>query len=60
MKDKRVLIISPEVVPYLPQSEQAINSFNFLKEFKKEVEKFELLCQDTVLLMKDVINFTKS
>lgn len=27
MKDKRVLIISSEVVPYLPQTEQAINSF---------------------------------
>ena len=31
MKDKRVLIISPEVVPYLPQSEQAINSFKIPK-----------------------------
>lgn len=27
MKDKRVLIISSEVVPYLPQTEQAKNSF---------------------------------
>ncbi|MDA8947669.1 glycogen/starch synthase [Flavobacteriaceae bacterium] len=27
MKDKKVLIISSEVVPYLPQTEQAINSF---------------------------------
>ena len=31
MKDKRVLIISPEVVPYLPQTEQAINSFKIPK-----------------------------
>ena len=31
MKDKRVLIISPEVVPYLPQSELAINSFKIPK-----------------------------
>ena len=27
MKDKKVLIISSEVVPYLPQTEQAVNSF---------------------------------
>ena len=27
MKDKRVLIISSEVVPYLPQTEQSINAF---------------------------------
>ena len=31
MKGKRVLIISPEVVPYLPQTEQAINSFKIPK-----------------------------
>ncbi|MBN09064.1 MAG: glycogen synthase [Flavobacteriaceae bacterium] len=31
MKDKRVLIISPEVVPYLPQTDQAINSFKIPK-----------------------------
>jgi len=31
MKDKRVLIISSEVVPYLPQTEQAINSFKIPK-----------------------------
>ena len=31
MKDKRVLIISPEVIPYLPQTEQAINSFKIPK-----------------------------
>ena len=31
MKDKRVLIISSEVVPYLPQTEQAVNSFSIPK-----------------------------
>ena len=31
MKDKRVLIISSEVVPYLPQTEQAIKSFQIPK-----------------------------
>ena len=31
MKDKRVLIISSEVVPYLPQTGQAINSFQIPK-----------------------------
>lgn len=31
MKDKRVLIISSEVVPYLPNTEQAFNSFQIPK-----------------------------
>ena len=31
MKDKRVLIISSEVVPYLPQTDQAIKSFQIPK-----------------------------
>ena len=31
MKDKKVLNISSEVVPYLPQSNQAINSFKIPK-----------------------------
>ena len=35
MKDKRVLIISSEVVPYLPQTEQAINSFEIPKTINK-------------------------
>jgi starch synthase len=35
MKDKRVLIISSEVVPYLPQTEQAINSFEIPKSINQ-------------------------
>ena len=35
MKNKRVLIISSEVVPYLPQTEQAVNSFNLPKEINE-------------------------
>ena len=31
MKDKRVLIISSEVVPYLPQTDQVIKSFQIPK-----------------------------
>ena len=31
MKNKRVLVISSEVVPYLPQTEQAVNSFQIPK-----------------------------
>ena len=31
MKDKKILIISSEVVPYLPQTEQAISSFQIPK-----------------------------
>ena len=27
MKDKKILVISSEVVPYLPQTEKAVNSF---------------------------------
>jgi len=32
MKNKKVLIISSEVVPYMPQTEQAVNSFKLPKE----------------------------
>ena len=35
MKNKKVLIISSEVVPYLPQTEQAVNSFNLSKEINE-------------------------
>tara|TARA_X000000368_G_C23002986_1_gene699807 strand:+ start:85 stop:888 length:804 start_codon:yes stop_codon:yes gene_type:complete len=35
MKNKRVLIISSEVVPYLPQTEQAVNSFELPKEINE-------------------------
>ena len=31
MKDKKVLIISSEVVPYLPQTQQAVNAFKIPK-----------------------------
>ena len=31
IKDKRVLIISSEVVPYLPQTTQAVNAFQIAK-----------------------------
>ena len=31
MKDKKVLIISSEVVPYLPQTKQAVNAFKIPK-----------------------------
>jgi len=27
LKDKKILVISSEVVPYLPQTEKAVNSF---------------------------------
>ena len=36
MKDKKVLIISSEVVPYLPQTEQAINSFQIPKAINEQ------------------------
>ena len=32
LKDKRVLIVSSEVVPYMPQSEKAVNSFQSSKK----------------------------
>jgi len=35
MKNKKVLIISSEVVPYLPQTDQAINSFKLPKEINE-------------------------
>ena len=32
LKDKRVLVVSSEVVPYMPQSEKAVNSFQSSKK----------------------------
>ena len=32
LKDKKVLVISSEVVPYLPQTEKAVNSFTISKK----------------------------
>ena len=32
MKDKKILVISSEVVPYLPQTEKAVNSFSVSKK----------------------------
>ena len=32
LKDKKILVISSEVVPYLPQTEKAINSFTFSRK----------------------------
>ena len=36
MKDKKVLIISSEVVPYLPQTDQALNSFQIPKNINQK------------------------
>lgn len=36
MKDKKVLIISSEVVPYLPQTDQALNSFQIPKKINQK------------------------
>ena len=36
MKDKKVLIISSEVVPYLPQTDQALNSFQIPKKINEK------------------------
>ncbi len=32
LKDKRILVVSSEVVPYMPQSEKAVNSFESSKK----------------------------
>ena len=32
LKDKKILVISSEVVPYLPQTEKAVNSFKISKQ----------------------------
>ena len=45
MKDKRVLIISSEVVPYLPQTDQAIKSFQIPKTVNENGGRHEFLCR---------------
>ena len=35
LKDKKILVISSEVVPYLPQTEKAVNSFSVSKKINQ-------------------------
>ena len=46
MRNKKVLIISSEVVPYLPQTEQAVKSFQIPKTVNEKGGQTEFLCQD--------------
>ena len=44
MVNKKVLVISSEVTPYLPQTEKAVNSFKIPKKLMRLVGKLEFLC----------------
>ena len=54
MAKKRVLFISQEIVPYLPESEDF-----YLKGYKTKVKRLEHSCPVTAASMKDGINFTR-
>ena len=59
MKDKRVLYISSEVVPYLPETEISSTAFQVAKMTNQLVDKLEFLCHVLVILMKEDINYMK-
>ena len=59
MRNKKVLIISSEVVPYLPQTEQAVKSFQIPKTVNEKGGQTEFLCQDMDLSTKEDTNYTK-
>ena len=47
MQNKKVLIISSEVIPYLPQNERSINSFKIPKSINDAGGKQGFLCRVT-------------
>ena len=44
MKDKRILYVSSEVVPYLPETEIASTAFNVAKKAHSKGVQQEYLC----------------
>jgi starch synthase len=53
MKDKRILFVSSEVVPYLPETELSLTAFNAAKNAHSKG------VQTRMLLMKEDINYMK-
>ena len=59
MKNRKILYVSSEVIPYLPESEISLMSFEIPKMVNKEGGQIEYLCQDMVILTKGGINYMR-
>lgn len=60
MKANKVLFITQEITPYVPESEMA-NMGRFLPQaIQEKAEKSELLCQNGAMSMSAETNYTKS
>jgi hypothetical protein len=57
MKDKRILYVSSEVVPYLAENEVSLMSYDVPKMINDQGQIS--LCRDMEILMKEDINYMK-
>ena len=59
MKDKRILYVSSEVVPYLPETEIASTAFNVAKKAHSKGVQTRIFMPVLGLLMREDISCTK-
>lgn len=59
MEKKKILYISQEITPYLPETEMSEISGIYHREFRKKGEKFVRLCHVTAALTRDATNCMK-
>jgi starch synthase len=62
MKDKRILYVSSEVVPYLAENEVSLMSYDVPKMINDQGGQIRILCRDMEILMRrhqlhEVISF---
>jgi starch synthase len=58
MKDKRILYVSSEVVPYLAENEVSLMSYDVPKMINDHGQ-IRILCRDMEILMREDINYMK-
>jgi starch synthase len=58
MKDKRILYVSSEVVPYLAENEVSLMSY-VPKMINDQGGQIRILCRDMEILMREDINYMK-
>ena len=59
MAKKKILFISQEIMPYLPESEMAHIGRYYLRGFRKKAKKSGHSCRVMDVLKTDVTSFTK-
>jgi starch synthase len=59
MKDKRILYVSSEVVPYLAENEVSLMSYDVPKMINDQGGQIRILCRDMEILMREDINYMK-